>query len=61
MHLLTTAIVSPALRAGRWFVGRNCRGRILEGVVRISIFMGGGTTPNRSVVQSAGWGYRAPM
>ena len=29
-----------------------------EGVVGISIFMGGGTTPNRSVVQSAGVGYR---
>ena len=29
-----------------------------EGVVGISIFMGGGTTPNRSVVQSAGKGYR---
>ena len=29
-----------------------------EGVVGISIFMGGGTTPSRSVVQSAGQGYR---
>ncbi len=29
-----------------------------EGVVGISIFMGGGSTPNRAVVQSAGMGYR---
>jgi CRP-like cAMP-binding protein len=29
-----------------------------EGVVGISIFMGGGSTPSRAVVQSAGWGYR---
>ena len=29
-----------------------------EGMVGISLFMGGGTTPSRAVVQSAGWGYR---
>ena len=29
-----------------------------EGVVGISLFMGGGTTPSRAVVQSAGEGYR---
>jgi CRP-like cAMP-binding protein len=29
-----------------------------EGVVGIAVFMGGGTTPNRAVVQSAGLGYR---
>ena len=29
-----------------------------EGVVGISIFMGGGSTPSRAVVQSAGLGYR---
>jgi CRP-like cAMP-binding protein len=29
-----------------------------EGVVGISLFMGGETTPNRAVVQSAGLGYR---
>ncbi|MBA4194739.1 MAG: Crp/Fnr family transcriptional regulator, partial [Comamonadaceae bacterium] len=29
-----------------------------EGVVGISLFMGGETTPSRAVVQSAGWGYR---
>ncbi|MCJ0765215.1 Crp/Fnr family transcriptional regulator [Variovorax terrae] len=29
-----------------------------EGVVGISIFMGGGTTPSRAVVQSAGMGFR---
>jgi CRP-like cAMP-binding protein len=29
-----------------------------EGVVGISIFMGGGSTPSRAVVQSAGKGYR---
>ena len=35
-----------------------------EGVVGISLFMGGGTTPSRAVVQRAGKGYRlggAPM
>jgi CRP-like cAMP-binding protein len=31
-----------------------------EGVVGISIFMGGGTTPSRAVVQSAGSAYRLP-
>ncbi len=29
-----------------------------EGILGISIFMGGETTPNRAVVQSAGYGYR---
>jgi CRP-like cAMP-binding protein len=29
-----------------------------EGVVGIALFMGGGTTPSRAVVQSAGLGYR---
>ena len=29
-----------------------------EGVVGIAIFLGGGSTPNRAVVQSAGMGYR---
>lgn len=29
-----------------------------EGVVGISIFMGGGSTPSRAVVQSAGWSFR---
>ena len=31
-----------------------------EGVVGISLFMGGDSTPNRAVVQSAGEGYRLP-
>jgi CRP-like cAMP-binding protein len=31
-----------------------------EGVVGVSIFMGGATTPNRAVVQSAGHAYRMP-
>lgn len=31
-----------------------------EGVVGISQFMGGGSTPSRAVVQSAGHGYRLP-
>ena len=31
-----------------------------EGVVGVSIFMGGETTPNRAVVQSAGSAYRLP-
>jgi len=29
-----------------------------EGIVGISLFMGGNSTPSRAVVQSAGWGYR---
>ena len=29
-----------------------------EGIVGVSLFMGGGTTPSRAVVQSAGKGYR---
>ena len=29
-----------------------------EGVVGISVFLGGGSTPSRAVVQSAGYGYR---
>ncbi len=29
-----------------------------DGVVGIALFMGGGTTPSRAVVQSAGYGYR---
>lgn len=29
-----------------------------EGVLGITLFMGGGTMPNRAVVQSSGWGYR---
>jgi CRP-like cAMP-binding protein len=28
-----------------------------EGIVGVSVFMGGGSTPSRAVVQSAGWGY----
>ncbi len=31
-----------------------------EGIVGISLFMGGETTPNRALVQSAGHGYRLP-
>jgi CRP-like cAMP-binding protein len=31
-----------------------------EGIVGVSIFMGGGSTPSRAVVQSAGRGYRLP-
>jgi len=31
-----------------------------EGLVGISLFMGGGSTPSRAVVQSAGRGYRLP-
>ncbi len=29
-----------------------------EGILGISLFMGGETTPNRAIVQSAGYGYR---
>jgi CRP-like cAMP-binding protein len=29
-----------------------------EGILGVSLFMGGETTPSRAVVQSAGWGYR---
>jgi CRP-like cAMP-binding protein len=31
-----------------------------EGILGISLFMGGETTPSRAVVQSAGFGYRLP-
>lgn len=31
-----------------------------EGLVGVSVFMGGGSTPSRAVVQSAGMGYRLP-
>ncbi|MDP1687794.1 Crp/Fnr family transcriptional regulator, partial [Hydrogenophaga sp.] len=31
-----------------------------EGLVGISLFMGGGSTPSRAVVQSSGMGYRLP-
>ena len=31
-----------------------------EGIVGVSLFMGGGSTPSRGVVQSAGQGYRLP-
>ena len=31
-----------------------------EGLVGISLFMGGGSTPSRAVVQSAGYGFRLP-
>lgn len=31
-----------------------------EGIVGISLFMGGGSTPSRAVVQSAGHGYQLP-
>ncbi|MDA8329310.1 MAG: Crp/Fnr family transcriptional regulator [Betaproteobacteria bacterium] len=31
-----------------------------EGIVGISVFMGGDTTPSRALVQSAGFGYRLP-
>ena len=34
--------------------------RIPSGLVGISLFMGGGSTPSRTVVQSAGKGYRLP-
>lgn len=31
-----------------------------KGLVGISIFIGGDTTPNRAVIQSAGWSFRVP-
>lgn len=31
-----------------------------EGVIGVALFMGGGTMPNRAVVQSAGYAYRLP-
>jgi CRP-like cAMP-binding protein len=31
-----------------------------EGIVGVSLFMGGGSTPSRAVVQSAGIGFRLP-
>jgi CRP-like cAMP-binding protein len=32
-----------------------------EGVLGISLFMGGGSTPSRAVVQTGGFGYRLPV
>jgi CRP-like cAMP-binding protein len=32
-----------------------------EGLVGVSLFMGGNSTPNRAVVQSDGWGFRLPV
>ena len=29
-----------------------------EGIIGVALFMGGGTMPNRAVVQSAGYAYR---
>src|ERR1043165_3463729 len=31
-----------------------------EGIIGVSLFMGGETTPSRAVVQSAGYAYRLP-
>ncbi len=31
-----------------------------EGVLGVSLFMGGNTTPSRAIVQTGGWGYRVP-
>lgn len=59
VHFPSTAIVSllyvleDGASAEIAVVGR-------EGLVGISLFMGGGTTPSRAVVQSAGAGYRLP-
>jgi CRP-like cAMP-binding protein len=32
-----------------------------EGVLGVSLFMGGGSTPSRAVVQTGGYGYRLPV
>ncbi|HEU4852067.1 MAG TPA: Crp/Fnr family transcriptional regulator [Telluria sp.] len=32
-----------------------------EGLLGVSLFMGGGSTPSRAVVQSSGFGYRLPV
>lgn len=48
LHVLENGSTSEVAVVGR------------EGVVGISLFMGGGTTPSRAVVQSAGLGYRLP-
>jgi len=53
----TTAVVSlHCLTASGASVEASGVGR--EGVVGISVFMGGGTTPSSAVVQTAGQGYR---
>lgn len=58
VYFLTTAIVSllyvmedGASSAEIAIVGN-------EGIIGISLFMGGETTPSRAVVQSAGYGFR---
>ena len=55
----TTAIVSLLYISER---GSSAEIAVVgnEGVVGIQLFMGGGTSPSRAVVQSAGVGYRLP-
>lgn len=57
VHLLTTAIVSLL-----YVLENGASGEIAvlgnEGIVGISLFMGGASTPSRAVVQSAGKGFR---
>ena len=57
VYFPTTAIVSLLLRHG---VGSSAEiaGVGNEGMVGISLFMGGDTTPSSAVVQTAGHGYR---
>ena len=59
VHFPTTAIVSLL-----YVLDSGASAEIavtgFDGVVGISIFMGGGSTPSRAVVQSAGKGYQLP-
>lgn len=59
VHFPTTAIVSLLYVMGN---GASAEIAVVgsEGLVGISLFMGGESTPSRAVVQSAGTGYRFP-
>ncbi len=59
MYFPTTAIVSMLYVMAN---GESAEVAIIgnEGFVGITIFMGGGSTPSRALVQNAGFGYRVP-
>jgi CRP-like cAMP-binding protein len=59
VHFPTTAIVSLlyVMESG---ASAEIAGVGNEGMLGISLFMGGGTTPSSAVVQTAGHGYRLP-
>ena len=52
VYFPTTCIVS------KLYITKNGAGVGNDGIIGISIFMGGGTMPDRAVVRSAGYAYR---